>query len=371
MHRRINFFILIYLLTLVNIAAVVTTRTAANHETRISAGPSTIVAVINPITRDSNFKFSNLTIGTKFLANITITNVTWLAGWQINITYNPTLLNISNSADIFLPSNHIFNGLDPRTAAKTINNTAGYAMWACAIGPSSPRNHFNGSGTICQIFFTITKTPGEGEKLSCNLILDKVGMFPTRLVDPDAKDIPFTEQNGYYEISSGLIHDVAVIGVEPFKTVVGQGYVSINLTAENQGNYAEVFNVTAYCNSTPIATMISISLPSGANIIITFTWNTTGFAKGNYSVWAYAWPVLGETDKTDNTYTDGTVIITILGDINGDFKVDIKDLVLVIKNFGSYPAHPKWNPNADVNNDGKVDIKDLVLVIKHYGEHYP
>ena len=370
MLKKINFFILIYLLAFVNIAAVVTTRTAANHEVRISAD-SSIVAVINPITRDRNFKFSNRTVGTKFLANITITNVTWLAGWQINITYNPTLLNISNSADIFLPSNHIFNGFDPRAAAKTINNTVGYAMWACAIGPSSPRNHFNGSGTICQIFFTIIKTPGEGEKLSCNLILDKVGMFPTRLVDPDAKDIPFTEQNGYYEISSGLIHDVAVIGVEPFKTVVGQGYVSINLTAENQGNYAEVFNVTAYCNSTPIATMIGISLPSDANIIIMFTWNTTGFAKGNYSVWAYAWPVLGEKDKTDNTYTDGWVVVTILGDINGDLKVDIKDLVLVIKHYASYPNHPKWNPNADVNGDNKVDVKDLVLVIKHYGEQDP
>jgi len=66
-----------------------------------------------------------------------------------------------------------------------------------------------------------------------------------------------------------------------------------------------------------------------------------------------------------------TLVITIIGDINGDFKVDIKDLVLVIKHFGSYPSHPKWNPNADVNSDGKVDIKDLVLVIKHFGEHYP
>ena len=65
--------------------------------------------------------------------------------------------------------------------------------------------------------------------------------------------------------------------------------------------------------------------------------------------------------------------VTVIGDINSDFKVDIKDLVLVIKHFGSYPSHPTkpWNPNADVNSDGKVDIKDLVLAIKHFGEHYP
>jgi len=61
----------------------------------------------------------------------------------------------------------------------------------------------------------------------------------------------------------------------------------------------------------------------------------------------------------------------LIGNVNGDFKVDIKDLVLLIKAYGSYPDHPKWNPNADINNDNKVDIKDLVLLIKHYGEHYP
>jgi hypothetical protein len=70
---------------------------------------------------------------------------------------------------------------------------------------------------------------------------------------------------------------------------------------------------------------------------------------------------------------NGSILVTIPGDVNGDFKVDIKDLVLMIKYFGSYPSHPTkpWNPNADINGDGKVDIKDLVLVVKHFQEHYP
>jgi hypothetical protein len=104
---------------------------------------------------------------------------------------------------------------------------------------------------------------------------------------------------------------------------------------------------------------------------VTFTWNTTSFDKGNYTIWAHVWLVPGEIEIADNTFSDGWVVVTILGDINGDFKVDIKDLVLVIKYYATYPGHPNWNPNADVNNDGKVDIKDLVLVIKHFAEHYP
>ncbi|MDH7477589.1 MAG: dockerin type I domain-containing protein [Candidatus Bathyarchaeota archaeon] len=61
----------------------------------------------------------------------------------------------------------------------------------------------------------------------------------------------------------------------------------------------------------------------------------------------------------------------ILGDIDGNGKVDIKDLVLLIKAYGSYPGHPQWNSNADINCDGKVDIKDLVLIIRNYGKYSP
>jgi uncharacterized repeat protein (TIGR01451 family) len=61
----------------------------------------------------------------------------------------------------------------------------------------------------------------------------------------------------------------------------------------------------------------------------------------------------------------------IIGDINRDGTVDIKDLVLFVKAFGSYPTHTRWNPKADLNNDEKADIKDLILLVKHFGEHYP
>jgi hypothetical protein len=66
------------------------------------------------------------------------------------------------------------------------------------------------------------------------------------------------------------------------------------------------------------------------------------------------------------TYTK-TVAVTF-ADLNCDCKVDIKDLVLMIKAFGSTPASAKWNANADVNGDGKVDIKDLVILIKNFGK---
>jgi len=168
-----------------------------------------------------------------------------------------------------------------------------------------------------------------------------------------------------------LVSNVAVTNVLPSRTVVGQGYsLNINVLAANLGNYTETFYITLYANAIEIQTR-EITLSRENSATITFTWNTTGFVKGNYTIWAYAWPVPDETSTEDNTFTDGWVLVTIIGDINGDRKVDVKDLVLVIKAYATIPGQPRWNANADVNKDGKVDIKDLVLVIKHFGEYYP
>jgi hypothetical protein len=65
-------------------------------------------------------------------------------------------------------------------------------------------------------------------------------------------------------------------------------------------------------------------------------------AYGNYSISAYASPVLGETDVTDNTLTGGWIIVSTTGDIIG----------------------PSGWP------DSKVDMRDMAYVAKHFGEHY-
>jgi len=103
------------------------------------------------------------------------------------------------------------------------------------------------------------------------------------------------------------------------------------------------------------------------NYNYTFTLPTKGLRLGNYTVSVAAnYKGLWEAFPASNT-TKFKVVL--LGDVNSDGKVDIKDIVLLVKAFGSYPGQPNWNPNADFNNDFKVDIKDMVLLIKHFGEH--
>ena len=172
--------------------------------------------------------------------------------------------------------------------------------------------------------------------------------------------------NGIVTVTLGG-HDVAVINIVKQKTVLGQGYsCSINVTVANEGTFPETFNVTLYANTTEVETKL-VTLPSGNSTTITFTWNTTGFAYGNYTIWAYAWPVPGETDTADNTYIDGWILVTIPADINGDFKVDWKDLLILARAYGSEEGEPSYVPEADFNSDGKIDWKDLLVLARNYG----
>jgi parallel beta-helix repeat protein len=166
-------------------------------------------------------------------------------------------------------------------------------------------------------------------------------------------------------------HDIAVTNVTPLKTIVGQGYtMNINVTVANQGDYTETFNITLHANPTVIETK-QIALANGASTTITFTWNTNGFVKGNYTIWAYAWPVPGETDTDDNTFVDGWVVVAMPGDINADGIVDIFDCVRIALAFSATPHDPNWDPNADITNDNLIDIFDLVIIALHFAETDP
>ncbi|NIW16124.1 hypothetical protein GWN19_01615 [Candidatus Bathyarchaeota archaeon] len=192
-------------------------------------------------------------------------------------------------------------------------------------------------------------------------------LYNTTLVSSDQLSIDHQSTDGYGYFTAPP--DV-VSNVTPSKTVVGQGYsMFINVTVENQGPYTETFNVTVYANTTIIETKTNITLTSGSSTALTIPWNTTGIAEGNYTITAHITP-LPETDTTDNSLTGGTVVVTIPGDVNGDHKVDLKDVFAVALAYGSYPGHPMWNPNLDINGDQKVDLKDYFAAVLNYGESW-
>jgi parallel beta-helix repeat protein len=65
-----------------------------------------------------------------------------------------------------------------------------------------------------------------------------------------------------------------------------------------------------------------------------------------------------------------TIRVRMPGDINMDGKVDIMDISILCRAFGSYPGHPRWNPIADENEDGIINMFDIALTCKNFGKTY-
>jgi basic membrane lipoprotein Med (substrate-binding protein (PBP1-ABC) superfamily) len=57
-------------------------------------------------------------------------------------------------------------------------------------------------------------------------------------------------------------------------------------------------------------------------------------------------------------------------DLNFDGKVDIKDIFVMAKAFGSYPGHARWDTMADVTGDNKVDIRDIYNAARSFGKTF-
>jgi len=293
----------------------------------------------------------------------------------------PVALHLANSTNDRLYYHYTIDDIydfyylyrtDVETDGTTTSNTAQIAAIPCGywgllgatiIGNQSGDNHH-------RIWFTVNwaaPAPGSIELLRLDSFDEGQNWNVTNMGTYDTTN--YTVVSTFCLSFRPPVYDVAITNVVPSKTVVGQGYsLNINITAANQGDYTETFNITAYANATIINTLTGITLTSGNSTTVTLTWNTTGFAKGNYIIWAYAWPVPGETDTADNTCTDGYVFVGLVGDINADRIVDIEDIYTTALAYGTMPGQPDYKPNLDINGDGIIDIEDIYTTALHYGE---
>jgi len=114
----------------------------------------------------------------------------------------------------------------------------------------------------------------------------------------------------------------------------------------------------------------SVTLSSENSTTIVFSWNTTGFVPAIYPLTATASAVPGEypINLDDNIYVNGTVFVTIPGDIDGDGDVDSLDFYLFFGTYGSSVGDPTYIPEADLDGNGDVDSYDYYIFCGNYGE---
>jgi len=258
----------------------------------VNAALAEPVVTVNP-------KISVTAPGESFEINVTVSDVSDLYGWQFNITFNSAILNCTGVEEgPFLEQAGTIFPLPP-----TIDNTAGFVFFGESLFPFPPSGA-NGSGILATITFNVT-TEGESN----------LHFFESKLntIDHDENipvPISHTAVDGVFLYP--LWRDVAVTNVTALPLSVTAGdFVSIDVTVKNKGNITETFDVTVLYDSAIIETKTAADLAPDASETLSFSWNTTDVAGGNYTITAEATPLSGETETADNTYSEVVVTVTV------------------------------------------------------------
>ncbi|MDI6690245.1 MAG: cohesin domain-containing protein [Candidatus Bathyarchaeota archaeon] len=285
----------------------------------------------------------------EFYINITLDDVEDMKSCQFNLTYNTAPLGFIGIT--------FFKVLNQTPTTSMIQSDEAGFVWIKLTYPNP--------------ITTYSPLP----LLRITFHVDAFGTSPLNLTDTVLKDstgqpIIHEVQNGYF---ASVIRDIAIIDVKTYSTWVYQGWLAhINVTVKNEGDLTETFDVKAFYDATLIGIITVENLPPNGNTTITLTWNTAGVpACHNYTISAEAAPVPYETDLTDNTFTNGTIKVRLIGDVNDDGKVDMADIGLICLTYGSNILHPRWNPEADLNQDKKIDMLDIGLAAINYGKSCP
>ncbi len=280
-----------------------------------------------------------------FSINVTIAAVDKLLICRFNLSYNTEVLDTV--------SVKFHKVLDQTPKTKIISDDdAGYIWiqlnYTSPITTSPPL-------AIVTIEFHVTA-----------LGISPLDLHDTELLDDIGQPITHVAEDGLFVT---LIRDVAVLNVMPSRQWVYQGTeLNITVTVKNKGMINETFEVKTFYDSELIETTTIEDLPPDNEATIIVTWNTQNVTPcNNYTIKAEAIAVPFEFNITDNAYTDGFVKVRFVGDINGDGKVDMMDIYIVTQAFGSYPGHPRWNPDADVDQNNLIDMRDTWLTASNFG----
>ena len=243
-------------------------------------------------------KVLGIEIGENFTINVDVADIEDLYRWSFFMRWNASLLNVTSVVEgEFLK----------REGRETIftwqsNNTAGYLNVDCTI--VGDYDGVGGNGTLVNITFIVK---GEG-----NTILS---FYEASFLDSLGQEIFVGTKIGEGWFNNVKFHNVAVKSVTPYPTEVEVGsgdIISIDVTVVNTGSFNERnLIVSAYYDENVIGESETIDfLDKGANVTLTFTWDTTGIKMGFYTVKANVTLVEEEADVEDNTFTYGTVTIS-------------------------------------------------------------
>ncbi len=298
--------------------------------------------------------------GLTFTVSARITKPVDLWALNFNMSWDTSMLEyVSHS--VYIPADTYMWGVlySPVTISKDIADPVAGTYWIAASSSGTAAT-FNKDGTVFNMTFRAIDTG------TCYLTVPS-----SELKNKLGQQLTHTIWGGTVEINPG-VHDMAVTAISPTGTLIGQGYnIKIKVTIANVGTFTEDSDFTVYANETVITTVTVSALAGLTEAEYIVTWNTAGWDYGDYAISVNVTAVTNETEIADNFMADGSIRVTLAGDADGDFDVDIFDIVKIAGSYGAKEGQPKYDANCDCDKDGDVDIFDVVIAASNYGKKLP
>jgi hypothetical protein len=253
---------------------------------------------------------------------VEVADIADLYGVDFRLTYDPNLVEVidanPNEPGIQVALGSVFDGAQPLV----VTNEAGNGVIHLVATLQAPSPAFSGTGSLINITWQ-GNNPGETP-----LIFEEV-----KLADPQGQPLSVTSQNGQLQVGSGIL-------------LRGQVQLQARL------DYSGVTVATAG-QAVQTDTEGRFELESAEAYQLTVT--APGFLSARAE---------GTVPVGSDTFDLGTVVLPG-GEVTGDDRIDILDLVIIASHFGSN------DKNIDINGNGLVDIYDLTVAAVNYGKNGP
>jgi len=92
----------------------------------------------------------DVSAGATFYVNLTITNVNNLYGWQVNVTFNPNILNVASTDE-----GPFLKQVNETVVMKRVNNEGGFLLLSSSFTVPYPTQGATGSGLLATVTFTV------------------------------------------------------------------------------------------------------------------------------------------------------------------------------------------------------------------------
>ena len=297
---------------------------------------------------------TQVSVHSSFTVNVTVADVVDLSGFGFHLGYNTTVLDILTVL------------IQPPFESPIIelNETEGYVCVIASLPPSYPE--ISGTFVLTSIAF--------GAAFTGNSTLN---LHDTILIGYEIEPMPHTTIDGSVTVYAPKL----LLETNKSEYALGE---EVEITFTNYSNGTVIFAadppilIISFDGTSVFPAMVLpvvIEVPS--NQSLTWTWDQRDCIGDLVPSYGQVPPgiyiavlVVDGGNSTEPTIlgTVFTIVMLILGDLNGDGIVDIVDVVTCALAFGSKPGDPNWNPVADLNNDGIIDIVDLVIIGIDFGK---